>query len=325
MFPPDFESIALELISRFRAFVVDDDDGEALPDLLATEEQVAAFVIEIGRAMLQDFVQVRLEQAKAARPRCACGRQSELHKGTDWPRQTLLGPVNVHDVYAYCGAGGRPLHAWLGTDREVWSLEVQKAAVDLATDESCAKAVAKLERHHPGVEMGRTTALRFLHEHGALAREFIEAKLAQARELAAREGRRTDGVAELEVEFDGGMVPVATLEPIVAEDDEAEPELTPVRQLPKRRKDCRWEEVKAGLVQKPGEVTRLYSLRPTGALDEAFDDLLGLACMKGWTEAKRVRGLADAARHIRPRMEETFHACEFRFILDRPHCKEHLS
>jgi len=39
--------------------------------------------------------------------------------------------------------------------------------VDLATDESCATAVAKLQRHHPGVEMGRTTALRLLHQHGA--------------------------------------------------------------------------------------------------------------------------------------------------------------
>ena len=29
--------------------------------------------------------------------------------------------------------------------------------------------------------------------------------------------------------------------------------------------------------------------------------------------------------HLAERLEETFHACEFRFILDRPHCKEHLS
>jgi len=327
MLPPDFESIAHELIALFRTFVTEDVDGEALPDLLTAEEQVAAFVRETGRAMLQVFVDLRLEQATKARPPCACGLPTRVHRGSDWPRQTPVGPVNVHDIYvrcAPCGVGSRPLHAWLGTDREVWSLDVQQAAVDLATDESCGKAVAKLERHHPGVEMGRTTALRLIHEHGAKARQFIDAKLGQARDSAAREGRRTYGVAELEVEFDGGMVPVATLEPIATPDGE-EPELTPIRKLPKRRKDCRWEEVKAGLAQKPGEVTRLYSLRPTAALDEAFDDLLALACLKGWTEETRVRGLADGARHIRPRMAETFHACDFRFILDRPHCKEHLS
>ena len=328
MLPPEFESIAHELVALFRAFVRQDDEGAALPNLLSAEQQVAAFVRETGRTMLQVFVNVRLQQAKTSRPRCGCGRLPELHKGSDWTRETPLGPVEVHDVYVYCRdchTGDRPLHAWLVTDREVWSLEVQQAAVDLATDESCGKAVAKLQRHHPGVEMGRTTALRQLHEHGKQAREFIEAKLGKALADAAQEGRRPEGTAELEVEFDGGMIPVATLEPLVVEEGEERTELTPIRGLPRRRKDCRWVEVKAGLVQKPSEVTRLYSLRPTDKLDDAFDDLLALACMKGRTEATRVRGLADGARHIRPRMAETSCACELRFILDRPHAKEHLS
>jgi hypothetical protein len=83
--------------------------------------------------------------------------------------------------------------------------------------------------------------------------------------------------------------------------------------------------VKVGLAQIPGEVSRLYSVRPTHELDEAFDDLLALACLKGWTEDTEVRGIADGARYIRTRMAEAFHACPFRFILDRPHAKEHLS
>ena len=66
-------------------------------------------------------------------------------------------------------------------------------------------------------------------------------------------------------------------------------------------------------------------MRPTHELDEAFDDLLALACLKGWAEDTKVRGIADGARYIRTRMEEAFHACPFRFILDRPHAKEHLS
>jgi hypothetical protein len=129
---------------------------------------------------------------------------------------------------------------------------------------------------------------------------------------------------ELEVEYDGGMVPVATLEPIPVQ--EGQPvETTPVRGLPKRRKQCRWEEVKVGLVQVPGQITRLYSVRPTHELDEAFEDLLALACLKDWTEDTRVRGIADGAQYIRTRMADTFHACTFRFILDRPHAKQHLS
>ncbi|MBU0661689.1 hypothetical protein KKG22_05980 [Patescibacteria group bacterium] len=328
MLPAEFESICTSLTARYRALISEDVEGLAVPDLLSAEEQVVRFVRELGLSLLQVFVDVRAAQAKATRQPCACGRLPDVHRSTQWPRKTLLGAVVVRDPYVHCRichGSDRPLHAYLGTDRETWSLDVQQAAVDLASDESCGKAVAKLERHHPGVEMERTTALRLLHDHGHYAREFIDDKLRGARELAELpRGLRSEGADELEVEFDAGMIPVATLEPIkVAEGQQSE--RTPVRGLPKRRKATRWEEVKAGLVQKPGQVDRLYALRPTGGLVESFDDLFALACMKGWTEQTQVRGLADGALHIRPRMQEAFNVGNFRFILDRPHCKEHLS
>jgi len=328
MFLPEFESIKSTVVSRFGRWVAEDVEGLELPDLQTAEEQVAGFVRELGLAMLQRFVNARYWQATAARPRCSCGHPASLHRSTPWIRQGPLGQVTVRDVYAYCRRcrrGSRPLHAWLGTDREPWSLSVQEAAVDLASDESGQQAVKKLARHHPGVQMGRTTALRLLHEHGAKARQFINAKLARGPASALPEGQPRTVAPELEVEFDGGMIPVATLEPVVAAGGESPPVLTPIRKLPKRHKVCRWEEVKAGLVQQPGASDRLYSVRPTGALVEAFDDLLRLAHLKGWTEQTQVRGLADGARHIRPRLEEVFRSCDFRFILDRPHCKEHLS
>ncbi len=134
----------------------------------------------------------------------------------------------------------------------------------------------------------------------------------------------TNGAVELEVEYDGGMIPVATLQPI-ENTDGIEVKKTPIRGLPKRKKDCHWEEVKVGLVQVPGEQNRLYSVRPTAELEEAFKDLLSLAYLKKWTNETKVRGIADGARYIRTRMEKTFHSCSFRFILDRPHAKEHLS
>ncbi|MCP4591274.1 MAG: hypothetical protein GY842_11040 [bacterium] len=328
MLPPEFESIATDLVARFRMWIADDVEGLEVPDLLAAEELVASFVRETGRGLLQAFVETREAQAKASRPPCSCGERTELHRLTKWTRQTLLGAVFVRDPYAWCPTchtSDRPLHAWLGTDRETWSLATQEAAVDLATDESCGKAVAKLERHHPGVEMGRTTALRLIHDHGEKAREFIDDKLDGALRLAeARFANAPVGARELEVEFDGGMIPVATLEAIEVPDG-AEPELTPVRKLPKRRKACRWEEAKVGLVQEPGEDDRLYALRPTSGLAASFDDLRALACLKGWTHKTQVRGISDGARHIRPRMEKAFHAGDFRFILDRPHAKEHLS
>ena len=328
MLLPEFQSIANELLKRYRGFLEDDSEGVKAPDFLSAEEQVVTFVYKLGREMLQAYADVRTAQAKAERRPCQCGDRPPVHRSTTWERKTLFGPVSVSDPYLYCRrchGSQRPLHAYLGTDQETWSLVVQEAAVDFASDESCGKAVAKLQRHHPGVEMERTTALRMLHEHGKQARAFIDDKLGPAREVAALPpALRPKGVEELEVEFDGGMIPVATLETIEVPDGQ-EPELTPARGLPRRRKECRWEEVKVGLVQKPGEVDRLYSVQPTSGLDKSFDDLLSLACIKGWNEQTKVRGIADGARHIRPRMTEAFNGGPFRFILDRPHCKEHLS
>ena len=61
-------------------------------------------------------------------------------------------------------------------------MALEEKVVDLASDESCGKAVAKLARQHPGADVGRTSALRMLHRHGASACEFIEEKLADITE-----------------------------------------------------------------------------------------------------------------------------------------------
>jgi hypothetical protein len=327
--PVGLASLAEEFLERVGEQIAEDRHFSEFPDLLTFEEWTGALTRQLAQEMIGRFVDIRSRQARQTSMKCTqCGKPMQCHKRSTWSRQTLWGEIRVDDdAYFYCrdcGTSARPLHGCLGTQRETWSLLAQEAAVDLATDESCQKAVEKLARHHRGVEMNRTTALRLLHHHGSLAREFVARKLRQALEKAARESRRHQGAVELEVEYDGGMVPVATLHPMAAR--EGQPvETTPVRGLPKRRKECRWEEVKVGLVQVPGEVTRLYSVRPTGELDEAFEDLLALACLKNWTENTEVRGIADGAQYIRTRMEETFHACKFRFILDRPHAKEHLS
>ncbi len=327
--PAALRSLAEKVLGGVADHIATDQDGSELPDILTFEEWTEELTRDIAQGMIAQFIQTRSRQAKEMSIKCSrCGKSMERHRRSSWNRQTLWGETRVEDDgYLYCRdcrVSSRPLHSYLGTNRETWSLLVQEATVDLATDESCQRAVKKLARHHRGIKMNRATALRLLHSHGAKAREFVSEKLQMALERAASESQRCGGAIELEVEYDGGMVPVATLEPIQVE--EGQPiETTPVRGLPKRRKECRWEEVKVGLVQVPGEVSRLYSVRPTHELDEAFEDLLALACLKNWTKDTQIRGIADGAKYIRSRMEKTFHACPFRFILDRPHAKEHLS
>ncbi len=325
---PSLQSIQNAALSSFVQVLEQDSHATGFRNLLDTIQEVCAFVTALGLAMMQAYVDVRLQQAKRTRPPCSCRNVMEWHTTSEWRHGTQFGDVHVKDVYAYCRTchnSARPLHGWLGTDKERWSLSLEAKVVDLASDESCGKAVAKLTRLFPGVEVGRTTALRMLHAHGKRARTFINNMLAAAQSDAdLPPALRPKGSGELEVQFDGGMIPVATLQPIeVLEGEEAK--LTPVRGLPKRRKECRWEEAKLGLVQKPGEVDRLYTVQPTSGLDESFDHLVALACIQGGNENTQVRGISDGAPHIRLRMEAAFHSNEFRFILDRPHCKEHLS
>lgn len=326
MLPTAFDSITDENLARFGDAIRADVARVEFPEMLSAEEAVLAFTSQLGRSLMQVFVEIRVEQALAARPHCACGKPLQILQRRRWTYETLLGPVEVADPYLYCRTcheHGLPASAWLGTRRAGWSLTAQEAAVDLAADESCEKAVAKLARHHPGVEMGRTTALRLLHRHGARARTFIEGKLDGAVAGVGRGAAPASPAAELEAEYDAGMIPVATMVPITAKEGEA-PKKTPVRNLPVRKRLSRWEEVKVSLVQKPGTNERLYAMRPTGGVNEAFEDIFGLACLMAWAPTTEVRGIADGAVYIRPRMEDAFKAGPFRFILDRPHCKQHL-
>jgi hypothetical protein len=327
MLSPALQPLLEHTVAAFAQLVEQDPRAHVWANLLDTVRAIVAFVAALGLALIQTYVDVRFRQTKATHRTCSCGEPMEWLANSAWPHGTPFGEVQVRDAYAYCRTchkSARPLHGWLGTGVERFSLELEEQVVDLAADESCGKAVAKLARQHPGVEVERTSALRILLRHGARARAFVAQKLAGALQAAATEGQRT-GATEIEVEFDGGMIPVATLEPIPPVAGQA-PERTAVRGLLKRRKDCRWEEAKLGLVQIPGEVDgRLYTVRPTAELDESFADLLALACLKGWTETTQVRGIADGARHIRPRLADAFHASPFHFILDRPHAKEHLA
>lgn len=324
---PVFQSALIHVVEQLRIFLDSDPQAVQVSDLMMAEDQIAPFVRKLGHALLVQYVATRSAQARQTPPICDCGDAMPLHRFTSWPHKNLFGDVQVPDPYFYCRTcrcSARPLHRLLGTDRETYSMGVQEAVVDLVSDESCGNAVKKLERHHPGVTLERTAALRLLHTHGSAARQFLAQYLASAQQRTLMPANEQPaGAIEMEVEFDGGMIPVARFKPVVVGDGQT-PQFSPIRKLPKKQRESYWEEVKVGLVQVPGETERLYSVRPTAGLEASFDDLFSLACVKGWTPQTQVRGIADGARHIRPRMQEAFNDCHFTFILDRPHAKQHL-
>lgn len=323
-----FEQLQRTTLATFATLVEQDTSANFLPNLLVAVQQVTVFVTGLALAMLQAYADIRYRQVKSKRRICPkCGKPMEWNGDTSWNHGTQFGDVRVRDPYCYCRGcheAARPVHGLLGTSRQRWSLELEHKVVDLVVDESCGKAVEKLERQHPGTQMDRTAALRMLHKYGGLAREFVTDKFSTAIE---QRNEQQHSATELEVEYDAGMVPVATLEKIPVPVGES-PERTPVRNLVKRRKNCHWQEAKLGLVQVPGDGEqdnkRLYTARPTHELQSCFEDLLALAYINGLSPQTQVRGIADGARYIRSRMSDTFGQYEFVFILDRPHAKEHL-
>lgn len=317
-----FQRITQTVLALFSEFL-DSEEGESLSNLLEAERLLSDFGRELIRELAQTYVDKKAIEAKASRGACRCGKRIPIHGETSWMRHGLAGKLRIRDPYCYCRQCGdtlRPLHAFLGTSREKWSQDLERLAVDLSADESCEKAVKKLGRMYPGVDMGRTTALQFLHKHGDRAKAFVQSKIDRALHEAEAKAHAVGGRAELEVEYDGGMIPTAVLMPCAEETQQR----TPIRNLPKRRKVCEWKEAKVGLVQVPGEASRLYTARPTDELDNVFRDLLGLACLKGLGGDTQVRGIADGAPYIRKRLERTFENHTFQFILDRPHAKQHL-
>jgi hypothetical protein len=146
MLPTALESIAADARARFRDLVRADNQRVLFPHLLAAQEEVSAFLQVLGLGMLQDFADLRAEQAMAVREPCpVCNDRMEALKRKAWVHVTVLGSITVLDPVVYCRSchvTERPAQAWLGTAKEHWSLPVQEAVVDLVTDESAGKAVA---------------------------------------------------------------------------------------------------------------------------------------------------------------------------------------
>lgn len=203
---PLMETARAAFVKWLEADLVD----AAWPDLGTIEAKVQEFVHELGRVLIQAYLDRCTAQARdpGGRPSCrACEKPMELLKKTVWSRHTLFGEVKVTDHYARCrtyGESARPLHPLIGTRIERWSPAAQRVVVDLAADESCEKAVGKLGRLCPEARIDRSTARHFVIEHGQRACRFIAGRLGQG-------GREeSESLTEREVELDGSMVPVAT-------------------------------------------------------------------------------------------------------------------
>lgn len=208
----------------------------------------------------------------------------------------------------------RPTRTALQLTSHGRSPSVERALTDFGAEESFGRAVKRFKEHY-GWELGRTTALRVVEERAHQAMRYVEERLQEARKAFGASLAERPGVDELLVELDGCEIRTGTL--VAADTDEK----TEVRGFAKRKRVEEWRDVRVGLARPLQETTRTY-VAAVADYDVVTEQLFSAAVDRGLSERTQVVGVADGGNGLREALDAKFP--NMRFILDRPHFKQHL-
>jgi hypothetical protein len=208
----------------------------------------------------------------------------------------------------------RPTRTTLRLTAHGRSPSVERALTDFGAEESFGRAVKRFKEHY-GWELGRTTALRVVEERGHQAARYVEERLQEARFAYDMPLSTRPGVDKMLVELDGCEIRTGTL--VAADTDEK----TTVRGQAKRKRVEEWRDVRVGFARPLQEKTRTY-IAAVAPYDVVTEALFSAAVDRGLSERTQVIGVADGGNGLREALDAKF--ANMRFILDRPHFKQHL-
>lgn len=194
------------------------------------------------------------------------------------------------------------------------SPDVERALTDFGAEESFERAAQRFKEHY-GWEIGRTTVLRVVEQRAHEAERYVAERLHEARQAFATPLKQRPGVDELLVELDGCEIRTGTLVPAGTD------EKTEVLKLNKRKRIEEWRDVRVGLARPLSEIARTY-VAAMSSYDDVTDQLFSAAVDRGLSERTQVVGVADGGIGLREALDAKF--AGMRFVLDRPHFKQHL-
>jgi len=185
-----------------------------------------------------------------------------------------------------------------------YSQPLERAITDFGADEGFTGSSAKLKEHY-GIEIGASAIRAITEKHGeAIVRS-------QESQKEERELRDRPGVGVLICEIDGSMVPTV---------ETGEPEIGVDR---RKTRALGWEEARLSLVHKPGKMEPIFAAT-MGEVDQAGEQLFGLAVRTGATSKTKFHCLGDGAPWIADQVEIQFGA-QANFLIDFYHLCEYLS
>jgi hypothetical protein len=262
----------------------------------------------VGAAWRQALVQLTVSLRECPR----CGHRRKVKQRSSQPlRVEVLGfTLELPKPYLECGQCKGPgvsvVKLLTGLSSGEASAQLKLAAAYCASAKSYGDSRRDIVVHY-GQELERTKVRRMALEVEQQAMAFAESERARQLEHLGGEAR-TEGVALILTEADGGKVRSGTLEPC-KEGDKGFGQRTAKRALPRRKRPSCFREVITMDAREPGatETSAMDVLVPLGAKPgERSRRMLALAGRVGLGSNTQSIGLGDMGSELASSFEEAF-------------------
>jgi hypothetical protein len=291
------------------------NEGEQLlADPSALDERVREMVRAVGWRSVQDALDELVDRLVAAtrQPGMAIQKSPVIEVAT------VFGHVRVRSPYLRDKrrrrACERPVASRWKLHHRGRTRAVERALCDFGAEESFGLASQRFAEHY-GFAVERTSVLRVVEAHARRAEAYIEERLDTARQRYDEPLATRPGSERMLVELDGCEIRTGVLEPAPVI------ERCAVRTMNKRVRREAWRDVRVGLARVPDEVERTYVAR-MDSYPAVVGQLFSAACERGLSSRTSVTCVADGGNGLREEIGAQFAGA--RFVLDRPHAKQHL-
>lgn len=309
----DYNHVISQMATELFSAIIElnPNPSEILAEL---ERKIAAILRQVGLQvvgmMFNELSKKLTEEAKT--------QGMVVHRRIRIQYAVLFGRLEVESPYLWdkkTGFSSRPVKEQLGIKHGGRSLALQRALTDFGIEESFGRAAQRFEEHY-GWNIGKGSLYQEVKQAAEIAEKYVDIRLLEAfLNYSQPHSSKLDDERIL-VELDGCHIRTAQKAATTGT------ELTKKRYLPLSRRPHEWREVRVGFArQLQNKEARTFVARMS-KYPEIVQRLVSAACDQGMKASSPVIALADGGNGLREALCSQFP--NLKFILDRPHVKQHL-